>query len=799
MPNIITLLIKKLNIFSVFFLIALSINNIQANEIVNDVTQINPIIVDKIIAPESISEIQKEVKNHQGPISIGGGRFSMGGQTATQQALQIDMRKFNKIVKLDVKNKKITVESGITWRDIQEEIDKHNLSIKIMQTYSNFTVGGSLSVNAHGRYVGQGPLIKSVDSIKIILADGSLVEASPKKNSEIFYGAIGGYGAIGIIVEATLQLVDNSKIKRVNKIIPTAEYKKYFSDEVRNNKDAVFHNGDIYPPNFKKVNAVTWYNTDEELTDQNRLIPRNQKYDKERFFISLISKIWFGKEIRSEIIDPYYIYSKKLVTWRNHEASYDVAELEPKDRKNSTYVLQEYFIPIEKFEEFAEKMHKVFKKHDVNVMNVSIRHALPDPGSTMAWARQEVFSFVVYYKQETSKEAKSETANWTREMIGEAISVGGTYYLPYQIHATLDQFHQAYPNYQKFFDLKKKLDPQYKFRNKLWDKYYNPPLPDKIAAKIDTIKNYRRNEEQTFLTLPEWYIVFNSDEYASHLHQNLPSTFPYFKSIKEFWSLQSQAKKLSKEYPKNSGYNVMIGVIGGSYSLELALKGLYENSIGKITEFTSSKTRIKEDDLMADIYQDYASYVHIYPWYEYSFLSKLKSFWKDSDLVGKNMIRKWERKIFFSTEMLFKSAYSAIIKLGTKLSYEPEETKIYAVLKDKNNAIKNFDKIETQLEEGDFKIVSMPRYDQFRDLTIEMSKSDIEFVEISGNNKILLTAIGNKQNIDSIKNAKIVATSNITTNKELKRLLVVSQVPLLSETINDLKNNNFEIEHVFDY
>ena len=64
-----------------------------------------------------------------------------------------------------------------------------------------------------------------------------------------------------------------------------AEYKKYFFDEIRNNKDAVFHNGDIYPPNFKKINAVTWYNTDEDLTNKERLIPRDQKYDIEKFWI----------------------------------------------------------------------------------------------------------------------------------------------------------------------------------------------------------------------------------------------------------------------------------------------------------------------------------------------------------------------------------------------------------------------------------------------------------------------------------------------------------------------------------
>ena len=798
--NLATFLHKKFNklsFFSIFFLAFFSYS-VFAKEIVNDVTQINPIVVDEIIVPQTIEEIQKAVKSHKGPISIGGGRYSMGGQTATESTLQIDMRQFNKVVKLDEKRKKITVQAGIRWRDIQDVIDPHNLSIKIMQTYSNFTVGGSLSVNVHGRYVGQGSLIRSVDSIKVVLADGSLVTASPKIHSDIFYGAIGGYGAIGVIVEATLQLTDNQKVKRVAKIVPTSEYKKYFFDEIRNNKEAVFHNGDIYPPNFDKINSVTWFNTDEALTVEERLIPRDKKYTLEHFILGAVSKIWFGKEIRSAIIDPI-VYSENMVTWRNHEASYDVAELEPSSRKDSTYVLQEYFVPVEKFEEFVGKMRNVFKKNDVNVMNVSIRHAFPDPGSLMAWAREEVFAFVVYYKQGTSAEDKFAVANWTREMIGEVISVGGTYYLPYQIHATQHQFHQAYPNYQKFFDLKHKVDPNYKFRNKLWDKYYEPPFPEKIAAAIDATPNYKRNEEQSFLTVPEWYIVFNSDEYAAALSKNLPSDFAYFKSIKEFWSLQSKVKELSREYPRNSGYNVMIGVIGGSYSTELAIKGVYENTIGKLTELTSFNKRTQEDDLMAKTYKEYGDYVHIYPWYEFSFLNQLKLFWKEGDLLGKNMIRKWERKIYFSSEMLLKSLYASTIKLGTKLSYEPEATTIYAVIKDPKNFVKESEKIKIKAEEQDFKLILIPRYDEFRDLAIAMAKEDVQFREVSGNDKILLTALGKKGNSESLKISNIVGTSKVVTNQDEERILVLTPIFSLSETLNSLIENNFKIEHIFDY
>lgn len=452
--------------------LALISTSLFGDSVVNDITNLNPIKIKKELTPKTSEEIKAALKSADGPVSIGGGRYSMGGQTATENALQIDMRSFNKILNLDVQKKQITVQTGARWRDIQDEIDKHNLAIKIMQTYSNFTVGGSLSVNVHGRYVGEGPLIRSVESIKVILADGRELKASRTENPDIFFSAIGGYGGIGVITEATLNLAANEKIRRDIKELPIKDYKAHFLTHIRDNKEAVLHNGNIYPPGYDTVSVETWLKTSKPLTVDAKLIPRNQKYWLEPNTIASISTVPFGSEIRRKIIDPM-IHKKEMVVWRNYEASYDVAQLEPMTpRLLYTYVLQEYFVPVDKFDEFVPKMRKILQQYNVNVINISIRHALPDSGSNLAWAPEEVFAFVIYYKQATTSKAKKSVRKWTQELIDAAISVNGRYYLPYQIHATEEQFKKAYPNYSKFFDAKKKYDPTNKFRNKLWDAYY---------------------------------------------------------------------------------------------------------------------------------------------------------------------------------------------------------------------------------------------------------------------------------------------------------------------------------------
>jgi len=449
--------------------------------VVNDVTQLNPVTVAAIVTPTTVDEVCEAIRRSSGPVSVGGGHFSMGGQTASPASLHLDMRRLNQILSFSPVDRTIRVQTGTRWCDLQRFLDPHGFAVKIMQTYANFTVGGSLSVNVHGRYIGLGPLILSVRSIRIVLADGTIVDASPSQNSEVFYAAIGGYGGIGVIVEAELELADNTRVERQAKKMPRSEYLAYFRQNVRGSREAIFHNADLYPPDYSRARSVTWVTTNKPATNGKRLQRPGRAHLIEKYFFWAFTETPLGKWRRENIIEPI-LYRKKPVHWRNFEAGYDVAELEPVSRQERTYVLQEYFVPIDRFDAFVEKMSEILQRHRVNAVNISVRHALKDPGSLLAWAREEVFAFVLYYKQRVRENAKTRVGVWTRELIDAALSVGGTYYLPYQPHATAEQFHAAYPRAKDLFAIKRRLDPQFRFRNVLWDTYYGETKPAAVLA-----------------------------------------------------------------------------------------------------------------------------------------------------------------------------------------------------------------------------------------------------------------------------------------------------------------------------
>lgn len=769
-----------------------------ANKRIDDVTQLNATQVGKIVIPETTDEIVQAIQSSTGTISIGGGKFSMGGQTSFENSLHLDLRSFNKVLFLDKDKKQVTVQSGIVWRDLQKSIDPENLSIKIMQTYANFTVGGSLSVNCHGRYIGHGPIISSVLKIKLVTASGEIITASRSENTDIFNSAIGGYGGIGVITEVTLQLVENVKVERKTKLVEVNKYNTFFNKKIKNDSNVIFQNGDLYPPNYDLINNVAWVKTDKNLTDITRVTPENNNYWLESKLVEVVSWGDFGKWLRKKIVDPIQ-YSNEKIVWRNKEASYDVAELEPKSRKEKTYVLQEYFIPVNNIESFIPKMKKIYDDYNVNIINVSLRHAYPDKESFLSWANEEVFAFVIYYKQGTDSKSKENVKQWTIEMTDAILSENGKWYLPYQPHATIEQFKKGFPNSDQYFSVKDSIDPLHRFNNQLLDKY-NPYLQNKIEDQKNNIKNYFRDEQQTFLTVPEWYLVFNPKEYAEYLEAGKnPSNFPFYKSINEYWKLYDKSLKLvSDSYSKNEEYETMLKVIGVSITLEYTAKLIYENTIGKLFHLFSSDTISEKEKTIVKAQRAYSDFIYQTAWYEFEFMPWIKKVWSVDENSKTSWLRKWERTLLFTIEFSFKACYAELIEFGAKMSYEEPTTDIFMLISAKDKIIETSN-LRIVKEENEKKIIAVKRWEAFTDTMLNLFENNIQIHEIGGNDEIVVSILLDKKENINFKKIHSLYLSEVVTNPLKSRNVCLIYVTDLFDFIRYAKENSIEIEHIFDY
>lgn len=440
-----------------------------SSPVVSDIAQIDHTTLFQRQAPTTVGELQNILNNWHGPVCIAGGRFSMGGQTRFPHSLQIDTASFNQLVWLNQQEKTVRVQAGMTWRQLQDILDPLNLSVKVMQSYSNFSIGGSVSVNCHGRYVNEGSISNTVKALQLLTPNGELLELNRTQHPDLFMATMGGYGGLGVISEVELDIVQNSLIKRKVEHIALADYPLWFSENILKNPQAVLHNADLVPPSFDAPLGITWYHTDEPPTVSDRLTPKNLKHSKSQNLIFMATELPFANELRTHYEQKK---TEHRVVWRNLEASLDAKSLEPRTRWMSTYLLQEYFVPVEAFSSFMKEMQKIIKAFGPQILNISIRHSKQDNHSLLAWAKQDVFCFVVYYKQRNFNGVDEKAKVWTQQLVDASLDHQGCHYLPYRLHATPAQVSRAYPRIDEYLEQKAKTDPSSQLRNMMIDKYF---------------------------------------------------------------------------------------------------------------------------------------------------------------------------------------------------------------------------------------------------------------------------------------------------------------------------------------
>jgi hypothetical protein len=316
------------------------------------------------------------------------------------------------------------------------------------------------------------------------------------------------------------------------------------------------------------------------------------------------------------------------------------------------------------------------------------------------------------------------------------------------------------------------------------------------------IKDYARTEESTYLGYPEWFIVWSYTEKADFQQQHLPSGFPFLKSIQQYWSAYCCVHGMTHtKYPFNFGDHEMLVVIGSSFSIEYLIRAAYENTVGRFTEWISSHEPVEEDIYSNRVAREYADFVHIRPFYEFSFWKRFKGLWSETNLWGKHPVRKLERRMFLSLDYSIESFYCWLIEKATHASYGFESADTYAWIENAPEVIfAENPRIRKVKEVGSGAyVVVVPRYQEFTTIAGWLAERDIHFVEVAGNDEILVTAIAPRSWAYNLTAGELAFSTELATAPELRRVAISTPVSSLHVVMNQLQSQGIKIEHVYDY
>ena len=323
------------------------------------------------------------------------------------------------------------------------------------------------------------------------------------------------------------------------------------------------------------------------------------------------------------------------------------------------------------------------------------------------------------------------------------------------------------------------------------------PLPP-IAA--DGISGYARAKVFTYLTVPEWYIVYSADEFATVVQQRPPSSFPFLGSVRQYWGFYSAVCSATKgRYTFETGYHAMLGIIGASFTIENAIKWAYENSVGRMTE-TLSSTDTAEDAFARRVAQEYGTFMHTVPWYQFPFAARLAEFWRDTPLRGRHLLRKLERRFALTAEYGAKAIYGWIIGQASGAAYAAEDLRIHARIENATPAVFKDTRVRQvkALGAGSY-LITLPRYEEFTKAALALSAQGVRFVDIAGNGEIVATVVTRRAASHAVPQATLIATVPILTDPTMERLAFSIPVSALREVSEHLARERTAIEHLYDY
>lgn len=455
--------------------------------LVNDIhSRLNATQVAAVIEIDSIEATQHAVcrtRASGGTLAVAGGHHAMGGQQFVTGGTLLDARPMKRVLRFDRERGLVEIEAGIQWPDLVEFLvtsqDGSSSQWGIVQKQTGadrFTIGGSISANCHGRGLTMPPIVADVESIRLVQADGSIIECSRAENRELFCLAVGGYGLFGVICAVTLRLVPRQKLERIVEMTTVPELLQAFTDRIAGG----FLYGDfqfaIDPDSeeFLHAGVLSCYRP----VDSDTRIPSDQRALDREDWQTLLALAHRGKARAFEEYSRHYLATSGQIYWSDlHQlADYTDGYHEGLDRllgasAPSTEMISEVYVPRARLSDFMAAAAEDFRGHGVDVVYGTIRLIRRDEETFLPWATDDYACVIFNLHTVHTQEGIAHSMAAFRRLIDLAIERNGGYFLTYHRWATREQVEKCYPQFSDFLRLKKRHDPDEVFRSD-WYRHY---------------------------------------------------------------------------------------------------------------------------------------------------------------------------------------------------------------------------------------------------------------------------------------------------------------------------------------
>jgi len=166
--------------------------------------------------------IIKEAAANERRVKVVGAGHSFTGIACTDGHL-VDMTDYGRVVAHDAAAGTVTVQAGIQLAHLCDELDRRGLALENMGDIAYQSIAGATSTATHGTGTKFGNISSRIVGLRLVTADGSIVDCSADENPDVFEVARVGIGALGVLSTVTLQCVPAFRVHAIEEAMPVDE------------------------------------------------------------------------------------------------------------------------------------------------------------------------------------------------------------------------------------------------------------------------------------------------------------------------------------------------------------------------------------------------------------------------------------------------------------------------------------------------------------------------------------------------------------------------------------------------
>lgn len=146
---------------------------------------------------------------------VGSGHSFSAIAAPTPSGLLLNLDNYGKLLNVDLPARRATFEAGVRIRDMHAMLQPHGLALPTTGAIHTQSYAGAMSTATHGSTRLYGSYASLVVGMRIIAANGTVIECSDVRHPELFRAAKVGLGVVGVISTVTLQLVEGFYLTKV--------------------------------------------------------------------------------------------------------------------------------------------------------------------------------------------------------------------------------------------------------------------------------------------------------------------------------------------------------------------------------------------------------------------------------------------------------------------------------------------------------------------------------------------------------------------------------------------------------